>query len=305
MSFFAENLSLKLTALLLAVLLKLYFYSADNSIKADLRVPLEVKNIPSGKMIVEPAHGGRGLYVTLTVAGPASLVEQVRRAQYKFDVVLPAGKDKYKFVPDPYQLNLPYAVKVLDVEPASIDWSLERVVKKELSVVVSKSGDPAKGFRIASIKVKPERILAQGALSKLDGVSLIESKLVDVSGLAAFKRLEVELVEIAPSVKLSVNVVTVEIDIKPVVVEKLFKGVAVRAIAPKGFAVSAAPSKVNVVLAGPVTALKRLDPDKLVMIADAGNLSAGRHKVELDAELPQDVIIMQTLPKRVSVSVSE
>lgn len=297
-----ENLGLKLFALLLAVLLKLYFYSPDNSTVLEVRASVEVDNVPQGQMLVEPVGISKGILATVRVRGPEPLVEQVRLTPLHFKIRLPYDvQGTYIAELQGEDLGLHQSVEIENIDPSSVEIKLERVVRKELFVSVSHQGEPAEGYRVENISVIPETVLAQGPQRELEGLSIIDTKSIDIGGLSEPTRREVALVEKGALTKLSVNVVTVDFDVRPIVTEQLYKGVSVVTKAPDGYAASVQPTKVNVTLAGPVGDLEALTVENFKVVADVRSLGAGRHQVELGAELPEGIIIVKTNPKKVNV----
>ncbi|OVE79960.1 hypothetical protein BVY02_01810 [bacterium J17] len=302
-SFFTENLSFKILSVLLAVLLEVYFYSPDNSVITEITAFVEVRNVPSTQMIVSPPRGERGLFGSVKIKGPSTLVDQVRNVTQTFRVDLPDNVgDRYLVQLSGSQLNLPAGVEVLEVYPPAIHFRFEKVIKKELEVELDRVGVPPKGYVLDELKMSPSSVLVRGPYSELEGISSVKSETFDISGLTGSGRHEVQLEKIGPLSSYNVNVVAVDLVITPIPLEKSFKKINVTVLAPPGYAATVEPSKVNVTLSGPPNELVALAKSEINLVADGRDLGEGKHIIEITGDLPEGVKIIRTEPKSVNVT---
>lgn len=302
-SFLAENLSLKVISIVLAVLLELYFYSADNSVRASLPATVHIRNIPQGMTIVRPEHADRGIRAAIEVRGPRPLIEQVRVAMHSFAVDYPVTSPPvYTAVLNPRQISLPPGVELVEVRPSSLTIEVERMVAKELPVRVDFEGEPKEGFRLEKIASIPAMITVRGPARFLDSLTEVLTQRVSVGDITEPKRFEVPLIAPDPRVVLSAQLATVEVLISAIPAEATFENVNVQVVAPHGFAASVQPSRVKTVLGGPAPVLERLESKSLVLRADARRMAEGKFELPLEADLPAGVSIIETKPKTVTVT---
>lgn len=299
-----ENWLLKVISLVLAVMLEVYFYSPDNSIEFDLPIPIRIDNLAPEKMIVWPRSGERGLFARVRLRAPAPLEEKIKSSDLHFSIDL-AKSDipsaQFELLPD--QLSLPSGVTVQQVEPQRVELRFEKEVKKELLVVADQAGVPQDGYTVKAVKVFPETIAAWGPESELEGLNVIETHKVDVTGFNSDRRVEVPLAEKGPMTKLSAKSVFVSVEVEPVQSERIFENVSVNALVPDGFAGTLEPPRLKQVrISGPTSILEKLAAEQLVVIADSRSLGEGRHKINPEARLPESLRLVETVPKDVTVN---
>ncbi len=301
----AENWLLKVISLVLAVMLEVYFYSPDNSIEFDTIVPIKIENLAADRMIVWPPSGDKGLSTKVRFRSPAPLEEKIRTSSDLVFVIdlQRTVKPSMQVELSPSQLSLPSGVNVVEVEPSRIDLRFEKEVKKELLVVADQVGEPQEGFSVTGVKIFPETVGAWGPESELDGLNVIETHKVDVTGFNADRRVEVPLAQKGPMTKLTSKTVFVSVEVAPIQSEKIFENVSINALVPDGFAGTIEPSRLKQLkIAGPQAMLDKLASEQIVVVADSRSLGEGRHKIAPEARLPDGLRVVETVPAEVTVN---
>lgn len=213
--FFTKNLGLKVFSLVLAVLLELYFYGPENSVTLEMNAPIAVHNLPQSMMIVWPPAGDSGYFAKIIVRGPAPLVEQLRNSQRRFSVRLPDDlPPNYPVVLNPQQLDLPAGVEVIRVEPASMNFRFDRVMKKEIKVRARIGGTVADGYQVDKVTIEPGAIMVSGPVDEIQTWDFIDTQRIDVTDLKADRELQVGLIEPNTLSKLSTKAVTVHVHMR-------------------------------------------------------------------------------------------
>ncbi|MFN8389676.1 MAG: CdaR family protein [Bdellovibrionota bacterium] len=298
-----ENLSLKLISLILAVLLELYFYSPDNSLKVSLAATVEIRNVPTSLMFISPHHAERGITARVIVRGPRPLIEQAQGGNQRFILDYPQDSPlAFSASLDPRQLTLPAGVEVLEVNPPSITFELEHVVAKDLLVDVQRVGQVPTGYQLEGIRVYPDSVTVTGPESELASLRTVKTQRLSLDDLTDTKTVELPLETPGLLSRLGVPVVKAEVRVSPIPAERAFEKVNVRVLAPYGYAGTVEPSRVKATLGGPKEALSQLSANGIELEADARALSEGKHEVDLTAELPKGLVIVATEPKKVTVN---
>ncbi|MCB0324927.1 MAG: YbbR-like domain-containing protein [Bdellovibrionales bacterium] len=297
-----RNLGLKLVSLLLALLLEIYFYSPDNSVTAKVNALIDIRNIPTDMMVVEPMGAERGIPATIEVRGPGPLVQQVRTAPNRIPVLFPSGEPReFTAVVDPSQLQLPSGVEVLSVEPTNVEIRSERVARKELLIVVERTGEPAKGYKVAELNVFPDTVLARGPVSQIEELRAVETKPMDISDMSKSARRAASLKSYGPQITLDVTMVNVDVKIVPVESELTVSDVMIKVLMPEELLGESDIAQASATVQGPALVLERLEQTGIVLIADARQLEEGEHEVRLTADLPEGVKLVATSPGKVTV----
>lgn len=296
------NLVLKLTSVILAVLLELYFFSPDNSVTKSLTVDLELRGLPSDMMVVEPRRR-RDFQAELKIRGPSPLVDQVESSLEILPItaVSPLPPSYKVFLAD--YVKLPGGVQLLEVDPETFKLSFERRVRKEVVVVLAQKGEVADGFVIDDIQIRPQAVILTGPQSEVEEIAALETEKLDLSGLKESVTKTVSLVNTRGLTVPNVDVITVKITVRPILDEKLFKGLGLGLQAPAGFAASAEPSKVDVFVSGPAMRLSGLNPEDIKLSVDAQSLKTGNHLLPVDVSLPDGFELVRTYPAQVKITV--
>jgi hypothetical protein len=304
--FFTKNFRLKLVSLILAISLEVYFVSPHNLLTISVRVPVEFLNVPPTMMIVSPFDAQAGLTAHLKVRGPGPLVQQVQNTNAKFTLRLAdAALPLQTLYLDATQLQLPSGVSVVELQPAKIELRLERIVRKELAVTFDPGSEPAKGYRIVSVKTQPAAVTARGPESELRGVSTVSTHEVEnFQELRSSQTLELPLRSIGPKTTLNVNFATVEVKISPILAERTLENVLVSLVAPAGVAATVSPTRVRAVVTGEESLIAGIQPADGRFEAVLDGLGPGTHELELHPRFADGVEVLRTEPETVTVTVA-
>ena len=291
-------------ALFIALLLEVYFYSADNSVTTNIPAMVEVRGLAAEKIIVEPPKGEKGIPVRIEVRGPRPLVEGVRSSMNKFIVTMPpTDPSEFTAFLDPQQLKLPAGVEVLSINPASVTIKTELISQKELPVIAERVGKPADGHQISAMEVIPGTVSIRGPQSKVDHLRTLLTYPIDVGHLKNSEQIETSLQVPDPLVTLSVSAVKVDVQVEQIRETRTFDSVPVRVFAPNGYAATISPARAMVVLSGPADQIRNLGSSEIFLIADARVLTEGKHRLALTGDFGPNVRVERTVPEEVSVTI--
>jgi YbbR domain-containing protein len=302
-NFFRKNLRLKLVSLILAISLEAYFISPHNSVTATFTAPVEITNLPDSMIIVSPPGLERGLFAEYKVRGPAPLVQEVQNNPQHVVARLSDTDGAVKTLEmDPKQLRVPSGVEVLGITPAQLAVRLERVVKKELKVVVPDTVSSSESFDVTALKVFPETVLARGPESELRGLNTVETEPVGDARLVRGDQIvDLSLKSVGAKTTLNVNFASVTVRVLPKQLERTFDDVRVRVTVAPGFGATAAAAHVKVSVKGPQSVVEKLDAPEAVV--DASQNGAGDHDLEFSVALPEGVRITSVEPASIRVHV--
>ncbi|MDD2943735.1 MAG: YbbR-like domain-containing protein, partial [bacterium] len=226
-NFFTENLGLKLFSLLAAMLLEFYFFSPDNTVSIEMQIAIELQNTPSERVIVSPTGAQRGLFSKVELVGPHHLIESVKSSPPVFRIVLPdSPPSELHFQLRREDLRLPNGVQVKGIEPSTYRLEFDRLIRRELKVQLDTVGEAAAGYHVKSLKVFPETVFARGPSGELEGRQSVSSLPLDISNMQNSDRLDVSLTDVGKLTSLEVNLVSVQVEIEAIPLEKEYKDIA-------------------------------------------------------------------------------
>jgi len=248
------------------------------------------------------------------VSGFASLVEQVAEAVVEVSVGGAKKSLEIRRVPelrdaqhlpvdtgrDPYHR--------LEIQPGNVVVKVpieQRRGFRDVSVTVVREGQPAPGYRISNVSVEPAIVTLVGSPSVIEALpGYVETDLVSVEGATSDVVTNAGL-RLPESVSvLDVQGVLVNIAITPIESSlTVQRPVEIRGL-PLGFAATASPDTVDIILSGPLPTLESLKPEAVRVFVDLFDLGPGIHQVEPQIIAPEDLTLESVLPEAVEVSIS-
>ncbi|MBI5639256.1 MAG: hypothetical protein HZA17_02415 [Nitrospirae bacterium] len=204
-----ENLSLKISAVLLSVFLWLFVTSRGQS-EISLDVPLEFKNIPIGLGIVNAG----AKTTTITIKGQERLMKNVKPSNIRVLVDLgKAKKGEGVFYISKSDVQLPYAMSVMNITPSSLKIRIDETVTKSVPVVPAITGVPEKGFFVKSVEVTPQSVKIYGLRSEVRRINELRTEGMDITGLNEAMVQELNIDTAGFNVKPEAGMVKVKVNI--------------------------------------------------------------------------------------------
>lgn len=177
---FSENLSLKIVAVLLSIVLWIFVTSRGQS-EISIDVPLEFKNITSGLEIVN--HSVKT--VSLNIKGQERLINNFKPTDIKVYIDLSKtkkGENIYHIARD--DIKLPSGIIVSNINPSSVKVITEETKIKNVKVIPIITGEIQKGFYVKSVDISPQTIEIEGIESEIRKINNIKTELLDITGIS-------------------------------------------------------------------------------------------------------------------------
>lgn len=244
--------------------------------------------------------------VTVTVSGPASMVETVVSA--RADVVIqPSGISVDQDVP-----LVPVDADGNAVSPVNLTPSTARVTipvfadlrSKSLPVSPVITGTPAAGFEIASITVDPTVVTVAGDAQQLAALAQVDTSPVSTNGASADFTVEVDLAVPVGVVPVDAARVTVSVQLRTVTGTRSFEvGVGLTGASPN-LIYRPSTDRIQLILGGSTAELDRLVGATLVGRIDVSGLGVGTSEVRIEVTLPGGVTLVAVSPDPIEVVIS-
>ena len=209
-SFILDNLGFKILAVVLSVSIW-FFVTYRGQSEMAMDVPIGFKNVPKGLELLR----ANVKMVSLTLRGHERLLKVLRPVDIGVVVDLSSakrGEGLYYFDAD--SIVAPRTVEVLRVEPSSVKVTLDESMSKMVPVKASLLGLPEKGYRIASIEVRPSSVGVAGPRAELARVAFLRTEAVDITGLDENITQNVRLNTNGRNIRTRIPEVTLSITIK-------------------------------------------------------------------------------------------
>jgi YbbR domain-containing protein len=297
-----ENWSLKLTALLLALVLWL-FVRAEPGPARVVTVPLEVQLSRD---------------MEITNERPAAVEVTMRGAAFStmwFSQPLPTcivdmqgaseGEHVVKLTPENVRIPKGTGIDVLQVNPARVRLVLEKTASKEVPIVVPIKGNPPRGYEIYGRSSKPATALITGPRSHVQEVDDIQTEPINISGqkqpVRSFVNLNIKDNTIRTSVS---EPVQVDVQVGPRTKTYTISPVPVSTDDPS---LITAPREVLLRITAPVDVAKELSPDDFSATVSEQNLDLSKLPMRVEPSikvlgaLNGTVTIKEIVPSKVVV----
>ena len=257
--------------------------------------------VPIGYEVVETTTD----VVTVSVSGPESLVELVRQAVAEANVsgiTVPvtqtvdltargeAGGEILGVRLDPPVLRL-----AVDVQQTTLN--------RTLPVEASVTGDPASGYRVASVRVSPSTIVVQGTIEVLQALDLISLPELNIDGGGPADVVSTVSISLPAGARnIGPTSVTVTVSFVPI------SGSLRITVAPQVVAVADGldavldVGSVAVVVEGPLALLNSLLPSRVLATVNAAGLDAGTTELAVKVSVPLDLSVVAVQPPTLSVT---
>lgn len=187
-----SNLGIKILSVILAISMWIFVtYRGQSEMAVD--VPIGFKNVPKGlELLRESAKT-----VALNLRGQERLLKSLKPMDINVFVDLSnAKRGEITYYLDKNAVIVPGTVDILRVDPTSVRVVLDESMVKTLPVKASIIGAPEKGFRIASVDVKPSAVMVEGARTEIERMAVLRTEAVDVTGFDS---------DIKETVRLNIN----------------------------------------------------------------------------------------------------
>lgn len=176
--FLTTNIWLKLASLIMAIALWFFVILSGRS-EVIMDVPVNFKNIPDKFEIVDYPKT-----ISITIEGQERLLKYLKPDE--IDAVLDisdakAGRSFYTI--SKKNIKLPKSFLVTAINPESFSLTIERQLKKAVSVKPHIVGAPEKGYKITAIKVEPGTVILEGPESAVLKIDVVRTEPIDINGI--------------------------------------------------------------------------------------------------------------------------
>lgn len=296
-----DNLALKAASIGLAALLW-YVIAGEKTSEMGLTVPVELQNFPQDlELTGEPVNA-----VEVRLRASPGIIQRIGPGDVSARVDLAGvGEGEHIVHLGAEAIRVPFGVRVVRVNPATISLNFERTLQKTVPVRPRLTGRPASGFEVAEVASQPPEVRLAGPKSRVQEVESAFTEPISVEGARAPVSDTVNIGLEEPLLRLiGASRVTVTAQVREVSETRTFGGLDVEV---RGGAAAVQPPRVEVVLAGPASALQALGAAQVRPYVDLAQAPAGAASVPVAVELqgqPAGVTVKEWRPQAVSLRAS-
>ncbi len=204
------------------------------------------------------------------------------------------------------EVSLPDGVFLLTSVHPTITVRLEDKASKSVDILAELEGQPASGFVVAAVRLKPDRIRLAGTAAMLEGVDNIKTRPINLEGASESFKKEVPLnLPEAIIVEPRYRIVVAEVEIGQRQITRLFENIPIMA---KGNATGyrIEPKGITLTISGPEAIVSQIESNPAFSVTiDLAGLTAGSHSLKAAIKLPLHTTLVHVSPELFSVTISQ
>jgi hypothetical protein len=297
-----RNLLGKAFALGVAFVLWLFVNAGKRETQV-VQFPIEFRNTPERSVLVTRERIDS---VAVKLNGPGALLASLdgRRVPITLDLGrVELGADaRLKISED--MIRVPRGVRVLDIEPSRIPIRLEEIRRATVPVRLIRSGELPDGYKVDTVRLTPSNVVVTGPASVVEGLQVVETEPLDLSGVTAPVSRAVALVRGEHLLSITPERVMAAVGVEQVRITRDLKRVTVD-VRNVDRPFQLRPSHVNLTVRGPERAVQGLELDPGSVYVDGSQFGVGEHTVEPAVELPTGVELVKREPPTLSLEILE
>jgi YbbR domain-containing protein len=241
----------------------------------------------------------------VTVSGPESLVNSVIHVVLPINIGDATREFTGAFTPEPRDAN-GQPITGLTISPSSVTATVPiEAAGKSVAVTIQTVGSPAQGYDVIDRVANPSTVRVDGPQNQLDGMVIVKTEPIDISGAKDDVSKRVALQGLPPDVRViepASGTVEVYVQIGQRGVRQELPALKVDVInLGQGLAAEVTPSDVTVVVVASGDIIAALTSADLMIQVDAEGLGQGEYHLRPTVSLPPNVQWISTNPTTVTV----
>ncbi len=243
--------------------------------------------------------------IKIKIRGSRAFMQNLFQKDEKVYIDLrdPLYKDKKSF--DVHlsasNIQVPFGVEVLEVNPHQLTVTLDREISKEVPIRLQMVGDLGQDLRLIRQEVEPSKVMITGPIEVLRGLTQLRTTAVQMNLLDGDGELRLTLQDLDPRVKLShEGPLVFRYSLKAQNANLTLKNIKIRFLASRQD-FSTRQRDVSIDVLAPEGRLIR--ESEVQVIADIPEEGRGNLAVKLRAMLPEGVHLLQIHPETINVRV--
>lgn len=246
------------------------------------------------------------LEVHYTLKGPRAFVRSIYDRVDMLDIDIKKryipGQFQYSFPIKSIGMSFPFGIEVVKVEPNKVAIELERKSNKIVPIVVSTFGEIPADHKLVESYIAPREVNISGPESLLKKITSFETFSVELNGLTGVGSKKLGIVQNDTRLQLPFSHVDYHYNIRPTRANLIIKDVPVRFLS-SNMVISSDRRKVNLMVLADNGKIDKITKDNIKVIAEIPDNIQGNIEVELKAQLPKGVHLLEIQPTKIEVSV--
>lgn len=297
---FIKPLSMQIFSIIIAFFLWFYVLSSAET-KLEKKVQVHYV-VPEDFAIVNRVPKT----IIYSLNGPKALVRNLagKEEHIKINIsnIYRSGQTTYEFNIDSLGIKFPFGINIENVKPNTIQVELEKKLTKEVPVSLQTVGDIPSDHKLMQWSVVPNKITITGPRSLVRTYDEVKTLPISLSNLIESGTISSNLYHIDDRVELSNKKVDYQFEVQPTRANMVIKNIPIHYLTTKNVG-NANRRTVNLMVLAENNIDLNLKKEKIKVIAVVPDDAKGQIDIELKAELPKGLYLLEIMPKKVEVNI--
>lgn len=295
-----KRYALKVFSVFFAFFLWLYVLSSA-VVKEEKVVPVEV-TMPEGFSIQSLSEKD----VRYELKGPRFFVRNFMQDHEKLQLDLASvhkkGKRRYDFNTADLKLGIPFGVELSVIEPAKIVVQVEKTMEKEIPVIANIEGEVPGDHKLIDSQIHPAKVMVSGPSSVVKALKELLTEKIELNGLTGKSMMKVGIGIVDERLRVQEPKVDFSYNIRPTRANVILEDIPVRFYSRR-LIKRADRRAVNLMILADSKEKLEQGMSQIEVIARVDDELSGKIEVELSAELPAGLHLLEIQPKKIAVFV--
>ncbi|MCB2146422.1 MAG: hypothetical protein KQI81_08105 [Deltaproteobacteria bacterium] len=260
-------------------------------------------NLADNLLLIDaPRHS-----VRLLVSGTTRALQTINTHETSCRVDLSGlGEGTHTLPVRPADIFLPKGIDLLSLLTPSLTIRLETVSQKTTGVIAVLEGQPAPGFAVTAVSLKPDHILLKGTATMLADIESVRTLPINLEDASESFKKEVplnlpETIAVDPPLR----IVVAQIEVKERIITRVLENVPVL-VKGTSAAHQIHPEAITLTVKGPEVIINTIEANPAFAVTlDLTDLTTGNHSLKAAINLPLRTTLVCTSPERFSVTISK
>lgn len=269
----------------------------------EIAIAVTVNNITDDLLLMDVPRQS----VKLLVSGTPSALETIDSKETTYRLDLSGLSEGTHSVPvHPADVGLPKGVSLRALLTPSLTIRLEPVSQKTAGVIAVLEGNPAPGFAVVAVILKPDHIVLKGTTTMLAGIDTVKTQPINLEDASESFKKEVPLnLPEAIAVDPPLRIVVAHVEVKERIITRVLENIPVSVKgASAGHQIH--PDAITLTVTGPEAIVNTIETDPAFAVTvDLNGLTPGIHALNAAINLPVRTALVHVSPERFTVTISK
>lgn len=296
-----QKFSLRLFAILSGFLLWLYVLSsAETKIEKNVKIHFI---LPAGHSVLTQSTK----VLTYSLEGPRALVRNILNSDKNVKIniknLYKEGKLKYEVPVSNIGMNFPFGVNIKSVEPKTLKVQLDKTLEKKIPVTLQTVGKIPSDHKLIQQTLFPKEITIKGPRSIVKKFNEVKTLPLNLDNITQSDTRRLSLYKLDDQIEYSQQDVDYQFEIQPTRANLLIKNVPISFFTTRTFK---RPNRrfVNLMVLAENGELLEKSKAKIKVVAEVPDDAIGETEIELKAQMPEGLHLLEIIPNKLNIQVT-